>query len=434
MKKLLAILGISSAILAGLVLYSTYELNSPDASGYNLIPIEVTPIASPSIVEPVKKEVRPEPNQAPPVEEAVVEEMEETWDEASEKELEQEVKLPADVKTHDTLSYAYSRLSDAERTVYDEVYVGLTNYMTNVPVSTRDPAELDKVFNCVMIDHPEIFYVNGYRYTKFTTGGTIKRIAFTGSYVYSMQERDAIAPDLEAVAQGILLNVYEGASDYDKIKYIFDIIVLQTDYDISSPDNQNIISVLLNKRSVCQGYAKTVQLLLNKLGIPCSLVTGTVSNGERHAWNIVCADGEWYYVDATWGDASYIFDGENETEVVVPDINYDFLLVPYSELSLTHNVESVIDMPNCASLNDNYYVREGLYFTGYDAEALSAAFNRAMSAGQRYVALKCSDASSFSVLYNELVNNQHIFDFVPGRDVAYSYNEDSHKLLFALNQ
>lgn len=425
----------SAAILAGLIIYSVAGLDSPAKEAtVHKVDVEVTPIAEPvKIEEPVKKEVRyAEPEQIP-VEDAVVEAKEEDWDEESAKDIAEEpIEVPADLSTHDSLSYAYSRLNDGERTVYDEVYVGLIGYMSNVPVSTTDPAVLDKVFNCVMIDHPEIFYVNGYRYTKYTAGNVIRRIVFNGSYTYGEDERNSIMPDIDMVAQGILMNVYPDASDYDKIKYIFDMIVMQTEYDINSEDNQNVISVLLNKRSVCQGYAKTMQLLLNRLGIPCSLVTGSVSSGERHAWNIVCADGEWYYLDATWGDASYIRSDESEGEVIVPDINYDYLLVPYSEISTTHRVESVIDMPDCVSWNDNYYVREGLYFTDYDPVGLKAAFDRAMSAGAGYVALKCSDAGSYARMYSELVDNQHIFDYLPGKDVAYSYNEDTHKLLFAL--
>ena len=431
MKRLLAVLGVSAAILAGLIIYSVVGLDSPAKEAtVHKVDSEVTPIAEPvKIEEPVKKEVRyAEPEQTP-VEDAVVEAKEEDWDEESAKDIAEEpIEVPADLSTHDSLSYAYSRLNDGERTVY----VGLIGYMSNVPVSTTDPAVLDKVFNCVMIDHPEIFYVNGYRYTKYTAGNVIRRIVFNGSYTYGEDERNAIMPDIDMVAQGILMNVYPDASDYDKIKYIFDMIVMQTEYDIDSADNQNVISVLLNKRSVCQGYAKTMQLLLNRLGIPCSLVTGSVSSGERHAWNIVCADGEWYYLDATWGDASYIRSDESEGEVIVPDINYDYLLVPYSEISTTHRVESVIDMPDCVSWNDNYYVREGLYFTDYDPVGLKAAFDRAMSAGAGYVALKCSDSGSYARMYSELVDNQHIFDYLPGKDVAYSYNEDTHKLLFAL--
>ncbi len=36
-----------------------------------------------------------------------------------------------------------------------------------------DDKDLDKIFYCVMMDHPEIFYVDGYRYTKLLRGEKI---------------------------------------------------------------------------------------------------------------------------------------------------------------------------------------------------------------------------------------------------------------------
>ena len=53
--------------------------------------------------------------------------------------------------------------------------------------------------------------------------------------------------------------------------------------------------------TVCAGYARSLQYILNKLGIPCYYIYGT-ANGEYHAWNIVQLGGEWYNVDLTWCD------------------------------------------------------------------------------------------------------------------------------------
>ena len=58
---------------------------------------------------------------------------------------------------------------------------------------------------------------------------------------------------------------------------------------------------LVNKTSVCQGYAEAFWLLMYKLNIDCKVVA---SNSLNHAWNIVKVGGNWYHIDLTWDDPS----------------------------------------------------------------------------------------------------------------------------------
>ena len=67
-------------------------------------------------------------------------------------------------------------------------------------------------------------------------------------------------------------------------------------YDLNAENNQNIISVFLEGRTVCQGYACATKYLMDLLDIPCTIVTGT-ANGEPHAWNLIELDGAYYYMD-----------------------------------------------------------------------------------------------------------------------------------------
>ncbi|ACU78965.1 putative liporotein [synthetic Mycoplasma mycoides JCVI-syn1.0] len=76
------------------------------------------------------------------------------------------------------------------------------------------------------------------------------------------------------------------------------------DYNVAnSYDNQTAYSALVNKKTVCTGYAKGFQMLMDELGILSTLITSDVSprdlSGVKHVWNLVEIDGEWYHLDAT---------------------------------------------------------------------------------------------------------------------------------------
>ncbi|QVK06145.1 MAG6410 family transglutaminase-related lipoprotein [Mycoplasma mycoides] len=76
------------------------------------------------------------------------------------------------------------------------------------------------------------------------------------------------------------------------------------DYNVAnSYDNQTAYSALVNKSTVCTGYAKGFQMLMDELGILSALITSDVSprdlSGVKHIWNLVEIDGEWYHLDAT---------------------------------------------------------------------------------------------------------------------------------------
>lgn len=69
----------------------------------------------------------------------------------------------------------------------------------------------------------------------------------------------------------------------------------------------SIVSVLdadQSTKAVCEGYAQTFQLILNKLGIDNIFVTGKAGKtNEDHAWNMVrMPNNSFYYFDITWED------------------------------------------------------------------------------------------------------------------------------------
>ena len=99
--------------------------------------------------------------------------------------------------------------------------------------------------------------------------------------------------------------------------------------------NQSAYSAVVNHETVCAGYARAFQFLLQQYGIPCYLCVGYA--GEPHAWNIVCLDGKYYNVDVTWDDT------EEESGV-----SYDWYNRSDADYATTHLRQGLsVNLPPC---------------------------------------------------------------------------------------
>ena len=333
--------------------------------------------------------------------------------------------------------YTYENLDEAEKLWYDDIFDCLDKLGEDVSLNKEgidnglDETYIDRIFQCVLMDHPELFYVEGYTYTKYNRGEKIVGIHFSGTYGMEEEQVKIRREEIQNAAEEILRAAPADGTDYDKIKYVYETIIRNTEYDLNSPDNQNIYSVFVNHRSVCQGYAKSVQYLLQQMGVECALVQGTVDTGEGHAWNLVKADGDYYYVDATWGDASYQAEDEL-SEGYVPEISYDYLCVTTKQLLRTHIIDSYVPLPVCVATKDNYYVREGALFDSYDREKMQVLFDRTFAEGKQEVTLKCTDNACFHEILSAMIENQDVFDYLDdsSKSVVYTHNEKQLSMTF----
>lgn len=328
--------------------------------------------------------------------------------------------------------YCYDTMDASLHQLYAELYVVCMQHEENIRVSTTDSDQLEYAFKCMYNDHPEIYWVDGYTYTRHTQGSKILYLTFSGKYTYTANECAQYNQQINGYLSRFLGGISMSASDYDKVKYTYEFLINNTDYVIGSRDNQNILSVMLYGDSVCQGYAKSTQYLLGKLGVKSTMVVGVVGNGEGHAWNLVNIDGAYYYVDTTWGDSSYL--GSADGNVNANTVNYNFLNITTDELTKTHSIDNVVPMPYCLETKDNYYVHEGLYITGYDETTFRNIFDSARANGKDFVTFKCMDANVYSEVYNRLIGDQEIFNYLSGGsdNVSYVNSDDTYVFTFWL--
>ena len=327
----------------------------------------------------------------------------------------------------DENGYCYSQLSSDEQIVYGQILSAVLN-RTEVSVATLSDDLLDKVFNCVLYDHPELFYIDGYQYTTRTRDDEIVAISFHANYIYDEELIAQYNEQLETAISELIANAPVDGSDYDKVRYVFDTLIINTDYVMNCRDNQNVLSVFLFHQSVCNGYAKATQLLLNRLGVESVVVNGS-ADGESHAWNLVKADGAWYYLDTTWGDSDF---KDSRYQDANP-VNYDYFMVDSATLNQTHVAQNPVALPECVAKDCNYYIHENLYISGLDPEQLQSVFDRGYESGEQTVRFKCANDAVYNDIFRYLVDEQHAFDYLDAEDsITYAVDDISNTFCFWL--
>lgn len=114
------------------------------------------------------------------------------------------------------------------------------------------------------------------------------------------------------------LNVSENASDIEKYNKALLYVIENLSYDeeVASAENSNSVDhmpfydvgnlqgALMNDTAICGNYAALLDALCRRLGLDIYYVSGYArEEGERHAWNLVKIDDEYYYADPTWFDS-----------------------------------------------------------------------------------------------------------------------------------
>ena len=220
---------------------------------------------------------------------------------------------------------------------------------------------------------------------------------------------------------------------------MYELLIREVEYDESSSYNQTIQSVFLEKKTVCMGYAKATQYLLNKMGIFCTLVTGNIldETSSSHAWNLVQIGENYYYVDTTWGSPGYNAKGDREDA-----ISYSYLCCSDKTISATHKANEDILLPSCTDESYHYYKRKGCWYETYDKEHICEVLKRDIEANSQKTELCFQEEAGYQQAVQDIVEGDLIQEviqtttvFSPGEQISWqiSYGGKDNLLVILWN-
>ena len=173
----------------------------------------------------------------------------------------------------------YVMLNDEQKALYKQIYANSDAQIKNfAPVESITALDLQMAFTAVVNDHPELFWVDtAYKY-EYTPKGQVADITLI--FNVTANSLDTAKPEFESAAKQIIDETYGYYTDYEKERIVHDALISRVKYDANAPMNQSAYSALVYGRTVCSGYARAFQYVLQQLGIPCYYVT-------RGVWGII---------------------------------------------------------------------------------------------------------------------------------------------------
>lgn len=215
--------------------------------------------------------------------------------------------------TFDETMYPYYGMLDKDgQTMYKQIYANaLERNASFTPVITFQNSNLKKVFEAVYNDHPELFWLETAYSCKYLQNDNCLEI--TLKFNETVDDFQNSKEKFEARAKEIIAITDQFAQLEAKEKVVHDELVENVTYQKGAAMGQSAYSALVNGESVCAGYARAFQYIMQQLGVPCYYCTG-LSEGD-HAWNIIKLGGKYYNVDVTWDDTNpSTYDYYNKTD------------------------------------------------------------------------------------------------------------------------
>ncbi|MFR6566495.1 MAG: transglutaminase domain-containing protein [Blautia wexlerae] len=253
----------------------------------------------------------------------------------------------------------YQMLPEELQNSFEILGNGLLCFQKNIRVPARNKEEMERILDAVVYDNPALCYFNPTEFNIVQRGAFYN---FSFDYIYDRKRAEEVMKAVENEADYIISQfITEDMSDFDKCVAVHDYMTESIHYNFSAMsvsfvhDAFTAEGALLKKQAVCNGISKAVSLILNRAGVPCTVVQGSSAIDERevdHAWNMVLINDEYYHLDVTWD----LHEVNRFTSRSHMYMNLD------DESMLNNHNWDIEAYPTCSSYKENYYVKQKRFF------------------------------------------------------------------------
>lgn len=321
--------------------------------------------------------------------------------------------------TQEQLPYFYrSKLSEPMQKVYDDVLKAVLNFETDVIYEGITITEVKRVLSALFSDRSDIYYIN-------IDKTVVSEKVIIIFYRATKEEVEQLEKKMQPKIAEYLSCVDDTMSAYDVALRLQAKMIELVDYDTVALDEQNrrggadkdkidylrtICGVFIDGKVVCEGYARAMQYLLQKCGVECAEVSGRCygDHGELrggHSWNLIKADGDYYYLDATHDDPS-------RTDQTVKDPYYQlsFFGITSAELLRTRNLDwCPVEPDTYTATKCNYHHHNGLVLDAYSYDSMKKIAVEAAKKDTKFFTVKFTSESVYKFAMEQLSTKGEVF-------------------------
>ncbi len=313
----------------------------------------------------------------------------------------------------------YEYLTENEKICYQKLLKEAKEFKTRFQFFGIPTESITKAFQAMLTDHPEIFWLSGEGEIDATLVDQVVEDATLSADLSPEMDLSTVpmmAQVFESAVATVVARAKRCTTAFLQVLAVHDYIIDTTKYDLDNPSCYNAYGCLVQNRAVCAGYSKAFMLIMNRLGYRCGYAAGFYKkSGERHAWNYIELEGEFYHIDVTHDDPSVThpeYGSDNKTR--------NYFCLTTEELKKTHEITDEFHVPFCGGTKYNYYNYNNLLLQRYSFEAVSALATPQLKKRGEF-SVKFSTKGEADRAFADLIDRSKVYT-IPGitRNILYS--------------